>query len=62
MSRQIRPLREQLDRYEEKVRLHDILGGIGFIVGAMGLVLYVKSRGARGGAANAPRNTNAPSS
>ena len=44
VSRQIRPLREQLDRYEEKVRLHDVLGGIGYIMGIMALVLYFKRK------------------
>lgn len=47
VSKQIRPLREQLDRYEEKVRLHDILGGIGYIAGLMGLGYFLSSRKAR---------------
>lgn len=49
VSRQIRPLREQLDRYEEKVRLHDILGGIGYILGIMAVVLYFKRKQGRSG-------------
>ena len=40
----IRPLREQVEKYEEKVRLHDILGGIGYIMGVMGLLCYLKSK------------------
>ncbi len=47
VSKHIRPLREQLDRYEEKVRLHDILGGIGYIVGLMGLGYFLSSRKTR---------------
>ena len=41
VSRQIRPLREQLEAYEAKIRLHDTLGGIGYIVGISGIVFYV---------------------
>ncbi|SBW06640.1 conserved exported hypothetical protein [uncultured Alphaproteobacteria bacterium] len=37
VARQIRPLREQLDAYEEKVRWHDVLGGLGVIFGVAGL-------------------------
>lgn len=44
IARQLRPLREQLDRYEHKVRLHDILGGIGYIVGLAGLVFFLRGR------------------
>jgi nickel transport protein len=44
VSRQIRPLREQLEGYEEKIRLHDILGGIGYIIGLMGLGYFLGAR------------------
>jgi len=44
VSKQIRPLREQLEQYEEKIRLHDILGGIGYIVGLMGLGYFLSVR------------------
>ena len=40
VSKQVRPLREQLERYEEKVRLRDVIGGIGYIVGLAGLAFY----------------------
>jgi len=40
VSQQLRPLREQLEQYEAKVWLHDILGGIGYIFGIMGLLFY----------------------
>ncbi|MDY6992686.1 MAG: hypothetical protein SVR94_08800 [Pseudomonadota bacterium] len=44
LSRQIRPLREQLAHYQQKIWLHDILGGIGYIVGIMGLLYYLNQR------------------
>jgi len=44
VARQILPLREQLDTYENRVRFRDILGGLGYIVGAMGLVALIKAR------------------
>lgn len=44
VAKQIRPLREQLDLYEAKVRLHDILGGIGYIIGLMGLGYFLRAR------------------
>ncbi len=44
VSKQIRPLREQLEKYEEKIRLHDILGGIGYIIGLMGLGYFLGVR------------------
>lgn len=37
MSRHIRPLREQIDAYQEKIWWHDVIGGIGYIVGLAGL-------------------------
>ncbi len=40
VARQIRPLREALQAYEERVRLRDIIGGIGYIVGLAGLGLW----------------------
>ncbi len=40
--KQIQPLREQLEQYEEKVRIHDILGGIGYIFGFYGLLVYLR--------------------
>ncbi len=44
VSKQMRLLREQLEHYEEKVRLHDILGGIGYIIGLMGLGYFLSAR------------------
>jgi nickel transport protein len=38
---QVRPLREQLEGYEERTRMRDVLGGLGYIAGITGLVFYV---------------------
>jgi nickel transport protein len=37
-------LYRRLEEYETRVRLHDILGGIGYIVGVAGIYLYAVSR------------------
>jgi nickel transport protein len=48
VARHVRPLREQLDSYEERRRLHDILGGIGIIFGICGIAFYfLAKRGER---------------
>lgn len=44
VARQIGPLREALQRSQDRARLSDILGGIGFIVGLAGLALWWRSR------------------
>jgi nickel transport protein len=44
VARQIRPLREQLVAAEDRIRLQDILGGIGFIMGLTGLALWLTRR------------------
>ena len=44
IARQIRPLREQIDAYEEKIRLHDILGGLGVIAGLAGVAFGLSER------------------
>ena len=44
VARQIRPLREALRDHDEQVRLRDILGGIGYIVGLAGLGLWWSRR------------------
>lgn len=49
VARQVRPLREALQSYEERVRLRDIVGGVGYIIGLAGLGLWWRSRhGERG--------------
>lgn len=44
VARQIRPLREQLDATEARIRLHDVLGGIGWIAGLFGAGAWMASR------------------
>ncbi len=44
VARQVRPLREELETYTDRVRLHDILGGLGYIAGIAGLGLWWRSR------------------
>jgi len=44
VARQIRPLREQIDSYQEKIWWHDVLGGIGYIVGLGGLAFGLTRR------------------
>ena len=44
VARQIRPLRQQLDAYEDKVRLHDVMGGIGTIFGLFGVAAWASAR------------------
>lgn len=44
VARQIRPLREQLDAYEQTTRWRDAVGGIGFIVGLAGLAYGMAAR------------------
>lgn len=44
VARQVRPLREQLERSEDKAQLRDILGGIGYIIGLTGFALWLRCR------------------
>ncbi len=44
LSKQIRPLREQLDRLEDTIRLRDVFGGIGYILGITGIMFYFLGR------------------
>lgn len=44
VARHVTPLRRQLDAYEDRVRWHDVLGGIGYIFGLAGIAAYVLSR------------------
>lgn len=44
MSKAIQPLRNQLDQYEANIRWHDVLGGIGYILGLFGLWSLMRSR------------------
>lgn len=47
VARQVRPLREELDAAQDRARLHDILGGIGYILGVAGLALWWGNRPGR---------------
>lgn len=44
VARQIQPLREQIIRNEERVRLQDIVGGIGYIMGIYGVAIWWQQR------------------
>lgn len=44
VARQIEPLAEQLDSLESSIRLHDVLGGLGYIIGIFGLLAFLKAR------------------
>ncbi|THA09037.1 carboxypeptidase regulatory-like domain-containing protein [Rodentibacter pneumotropicus] len=37
-------LREDIAHLKDKIYLHDILGGIGYIVGIVGLIIWLKAR------------------
>ncbi len=57
VNRQVMPLREQLDQFEEKTSVHDVIGGLGYIVGLMGIGFYLKGRERRsGGSADSKRD------
>lgn len=44
VSRHVGDLRKELAEYEERIRFHSVVGGLGFILGIMGLVFYFKAR------------------
>lgn len=44
VAQQVAPLREQLSAYEDQVRLHDVLGGLGYILGLAGLFVWMRAR------------------
>ena len=35
---------EEIDQYRNETRIHDVVGGIGYIAGIMGLVMYMVAR------------------
>src|SRR5690606_8401996 len=49
VQQELAPIRAMLVHYEEKTRFRDILGGIGYIVGVVGLMAWWKSRSRRSG-------------
>lgn len=44
VARQVGPVREQLDEFENRVRWHDVLGGLGYILGITGIAYYLIAR------------------
>jgi nickel transport protein len=44
VARQVRPLREELAEARARARMQDVIGGIGYIVGVAGLVLWWTAR------------------
>lgn len=44
VARQVRPLREQIIAYEDQIRLRDIVGGVGYIIGLAGLAAWWQQR------------------
>jgi nickel transport protein len=44
LARQLRPLREQIDALENRTRLGDVIGGIGFIFGLFGIAAWMAAR------------------
>ncbi|MBK1693915.1 hypothetical protein CKO09_04065 [Chromatium weissei] len=44
VARQVRPLREELQAAENHANFRDILGGIGYIVGVTGILLWWRQR------------------
>ncbi len=49
VAQQLRPLREQIDGWYEKIWWHDILGGLGYIIGLAGLAYGLARRPNKGG-------------
>lgn len=43
VARQLRPLREQIDDWHDQLWLHDLLGGLGYIIGLAGLAYALTS-------------------
>lgn len=48
MQQQLRKQMEDMDREKHQVRARDVIGGLGYIVGVMGLIAFWKSRSGKG--------------
>ena len=48
VAHEIAPVLEEMNRLENRVRFQDVVGGIGYIVGVMGLIAFWKSRSGKG--------------
>lgn len=44
VAKQVKPLRKELAAYKEKAGLQDVLGGIGYIFGLVGLGIWLRQR------------------
>lgn len=44
VAKQVKPLRKELAAYKEKASLQDVLGGIGYIFGLVGLGIWLRQR------------------
>jgi len=44
VAKQLAPLQEKLDVYESRLRFQDILGGLGYIAGIVGALVFLASR------------------
>ena len=44
VAHQIRPLREQVDAWSDRILVHDVLGGLGYILGLAGLAYGLTAR------------------
>jgi nickel transport protein len=44
LARQLPPIRRAIEESKDRQRFSDIVGGIGYIIGLMGLALYFRSR------------------
>jgi len=47
VARQVNPLREQIDGYENQIRIRDVMGGIGYLFGLFAIIVLVKHRNTR---------------
>lgn len=44
VAHEVAPVLEELDRLENRIRLQDVVGGVGYIVGILGLIAFWKAR------------------
>ena len=47
MAKEIKPLRREINQLKEKSGMRDIIGGIGYIFGLLGLVAFIRERQSR---------------